>query len=143
IFLLDKTNISMMTGDRVAHPLLISLVNIHMFTQLKASSASTFLLTALLPMPKFIHKKKYLQGVLEDHLIYQYLDIILALIKQAACEGVMLSDPVGHSHYYFTSLTSYIVNTPEAMMLAIVSRKTSPVAMVSYKQFRDPFLHKP
>ncbi|KAG1816744.1 uncharacterized protein BJ212DRAFT_1299501 [Suillus subaureus] len=52
----DKTNISMMTSDRVAHPLLISLANIHMSTRLKLSS-NTFVLTAL-PVPKFIHKKK-------------------------------------------------------------------------------------
>ncbi|KAG1812038.1 hypothetical protein EV424DRAFT_1473622 [Suillus variegatus] len=75
----DKTNISMMTGDRVAHPLLISLANIHMSTRLKASSGA-FLLTALLP----------------DHLIHQCLDIVLVPLKQAAREGVMLSDPVGH-----------------------------------------------
>ncbi|KAG1812779.1 uncharacterized protein BJ212DRAFT_1233943, partial [Suillus subaureus] len=47
----DKTNISMMTGDRVAHPLLISLTNIHMSTRLKSSS-NTFVLTALLPVLK-------------------------------------------------------------------------------------------
>ncbi|KAG2737088.1 hypothetical protein P692DRAFT_20762585, partial [Suillus brevipes Sb2] len=47
----DKTNISMMMGDRVAHPLLISLANIHMSTRLKSSS-NTFILTALLPVPK-------------------------------------------------------------------------------------------
>ncbi|KAG1834477.1 hypothetical protein EV424DRAFT_1468577 [Suillus variegatus] len=70
----DKTNISMMTGDRVAHPLLISLANICMSTRLKASL-----------------------GVLEDCLIHQYLDIVLAPLKQAAREGVMLSDPVGHT----------------------------------------------
>ncbi|KAG1883388.1 hypothetical protein F4604DRAFT_1575827, partial [Suillus subluteus] len=47
----DKTNISMMTGDRVAHPLLISLANIPMSTRLKTSSNS-FVLTALLPVPE-------------------------------------------------------------------------------------------
>ncbi|KAG2131043.1 hypothetical protein DEU56DRAFT_872231 [Suillus clintonianus] len=96
ILSLDKTNISMMTGDRVAHPFLISLVNIHMSTRLKTSSGA-FLLTALLPVPKFTHKKKHLRGVLEDCLIHQVLDIVLAPLKQAAREGVMLSDPVGHS----------------------------------------------
>ncbi|KAG2047312.1 hypothetical protein BDR06DRAFT_864908, partial [Suillus hirtellus] len=48
----DKTNISMMTGGRVTHPLLLSLANIHMSTQLKSSS-NAFFLTALLPIPKF------------------------------------------------------------------------------------------
>ncbi|KAG1819010.1 uncharacterized protein BJ212DRAFT_1268091, partial [Suillus subaureus] len=64
-------------------------------------------------------------------------------LKQAACEGVMLSDPVGHSQYCFTLLVSYIVNTLEAMMLATVGGKTSPVTMAMYKQFADPFHHEP
>ncbi|KAG1806190.1 uncharacterized protein BJ212DRAFT_1282785, partial [Suillus subaureus] len=92
----DKTNISMMMGDTVAHPLLISLANIHISMQLKSSS-NAFVLTALLPILKFIYKQKCMQGVLEDHLIHECLNIMLCPLKQAACEGVMLSDPVGHS----------------------------------------------
>ncbi|KAG1854650.1 hypothetical protein C8R48DRAFT_609736 [Suillus tomentosus] len=88
----DKTNISTMTGDRVAHPLLVSLANINMSTRLKTSSNS-FVLTALLPVPKFIHKNKRMRGVLEDRLIHECLDIVLRPLKQAAREGVMLSDP--------------------------------------------------
>ncbi|KAG1880194.1 hypothetical protein F4604DRAFT_1922876 [Suillus subluteus] len=49
----DKTCITALSGDRVVHPLLISLANIHMATRLKSSS-NTFLLTALLPVPKFL-----------------------------------------------------------------------------------------
>lgn len=131
-----------MTGDRVAHPLLISLANIHMSTRLKSSS-NAFVLTALLPVPKFIHKKKRMRGVLEDRLIHECLNIVLRPLKQAAREGVMLSDPVGHSRYCFTPLVSYIVDTPEAMMLATVGGKTSPVTMAMYKQFGDPFRHEP
>ncbi|KAG1884486.1 uncharacterized protein F5891DRAFT_971192 [Suillus fuscotomentosus] len=88
----DKTNISTMTGDRVAHPLLISLANIGMSTRLKSSS-NAFVLTALLPIPKFIYKKKRMRGVLEDRLIHECLDIVLRTLKLAAREGVMLSDP--------------------------------------------------
>ncbi|KAG0693675.1 hypothetical protein DFH29DRAFT_881277 [Suillus ampliporus] len=40
-----------------------------------------------------------------------------------------MSDPTGFSHYCFTLLMSYIANTPEAMMLACVGGKTSPVTM--------------
>ncbi|KAG2144334.1 hypothetical protein DEU56DRAFT_910688 [Suillus clintonianus] len=138
----DKTNILTMTGDRVAHPLLISLANIRMSTRLKSSS-NAFVLTALLPVPKFIYKKKHMRGVLEDRLIHECLDIVLRPLKVAAREGVMLSDPVGHSRYCFTPLTSYIVDTPEAMMLAAVGGKTSPVTMAMYKQFGDPFRHEP
>ncbi|KAG0691620.1 hypothetical protein DFH29DRAFT_884047 [Suillus ampliporus] len=77
--------------DRVVHPLLISLANIHMNTRLKSSS-NAFLLAALLPVPKFIHKNKQMR---------------------------------------------------EAMMLACVGRKTSPVTMAMYKDFGDAFQHEP
>ncbi|KAG1897426.1 uncharacterized protein F5891DRAFT_1129905 [Suillus fuscotomentosus] len=90
----DKTNISMMMGDRVVHPLLISLANIPMSTRLK-TSLNSFVLTALLPMPKFLHKKKCMHGVLEDRLVHQCLDLVLEPLKRAAHEGIMLSDPVG------------------------------------------------
>ncbi|KAG2109555.1 uncharacterized protein F5147DRAFT_772863 [Suillus discolor] len=138
----DKTNITALTGDRVAHPLLISLANIHMDIQLK-SSLSAFVLTALLPIPKFVHRKKRMKGVLEDHLIHQCLDIVLKPLKQAAQHGIMLLDPLGNSRYCFTPLASYITDTPEAMMLATVGGKSSPVTMVMYKQFGDPFQHEP
>ncbi|KAG2737513.1 hypothetical protein P692DRAFT_20761563, partial [Suillus brevipes Sb2] len=138
----DKTNITALTGDHIAHPLLISLANIHMNIRLKSSS-SAFVLTALLPVPKFVHKKKRMKGVLEDRLIHECLDIVLEPLKQAARHGVMLSDPIGNSRYCFTPLASYIADTPEAMMLATVGGKTSPVTMAMYKQFGDAFQHEP
>ena len=131
-----------MTGDRIAHPLLIGIANIKMSTCLKLSSNS-FMLTALLPVPKFIHEKKHMCGILEDRLIHQCLDIILKPVKTAAHLGIMMSDPDGHNWYCFTPLAGYIVDTPEAAMLAAVGGKTSPVTMAMYKQFGDPFRHKP
>ncbi|KIM57296.1 hypothetical protein SCLCIDRAFT_28909 [Scleroderma citrinum Foug A] len=125
----DKTNISVLTGDRVAHPLLISLANIKMATRLKSSSNS-FLLAALLPVPKFVHKNSRIRGILENRLIHQCQDIVLEPLKCAAKLGIMLSDP-------------YIVDTPEAAMLAGVRGKTSPVTMAMYKQFGDSFWHEP
>jgi len=137
----DKINISVLTGDHVAHPLLISLANIKMVTQLKLLS-HTFLLATLLPVPKFIHKNKRMKGVLESCLIHQCLDIVLEPLKCAAQLGVMLSDPWGHNRYCFTPIVSYIVDMPEATMLAGVGGKTSPITMATYKEFGDPFRHE-
>ncbi|KAG1768243.1 hypothetical protein EV702DRAFT_979542, partial [Suillus placidus] len=142
ILSLDKTCITALMGDHVAHPLLLSIANIHMSTQLKSSS-NTFVLAALLPVPKFIHKNKRMRGVLQDRIVHQCLDVVLEPLKVAAREGVMLSDPTGRSRYCFTPLASYITDTPEAMMLACVSGKTSPVTMAMYKQFGDAFRHEP
>ncbi|KAG1760546.1 hypothetical protein EDD22DRAFT_780988, partial [Suillus occidentalis] len=71
------------------------------------------------------------------------LDIVLHSLKQAAEHGIMLSDPIGCSRHHFTTLASYIVNMPEAIMLAAVGGTTSPVMMAMYTQFRDSFWHEP
>ena len=129
-----------MTGGREAHPLLISLANIAMEFRNKASNNS-FLLLALLPIPKFTHKKKRICGMLEARLYHQCLDIVLAPLKAAAQLGVMLSDLVGNLRWCFTPLASFIVDTPESQLIACVGGKTSSVTMANYEQFGDDFRH--
>ncbi|KDQ57872.1 hypothetical protein JAAARDRAFT_57695 [Jaapia argillacea MUCL 33604] len=51
----DKTLVSVGTGNRVAHPVLISLANIFADVRVKASHHA-MLLAALLPCPKFLNK---------------------------------------------------------------------------------------
>ncbi|KAG2354548.1 hypothetical protein BDR07DRAFT_1223589, partial [Suillus spraguei] len=63
----DKTHITNISGGKATHPLLISLANIHMDVHNKASS-NAFLLTALLPIPDFIHPVKCMKSLLEDCL---------------------------------------------------------------------------
>ncbi|KAF8880392.1 hypothetical protein BD779DRAFT_1675909 [Infundibulicybe gibba] len=138
----DKTNISIMTGGRAAHPLLISLANISMDVRTRSSNHA-FLLLALLPIPKFTHKNKKICGVLESRLVHECLDIITQPLKKAAEIGVMMTDPLGYRRYCFTPLAAYIVDTPEATMLAGVAGKTSPVTLASYTQFGDNFRHHP
>ena len=60
----DKTNMSVMTGDRTAHPVLLSLANIHADVRMKSSNC-TFILVTLLPCPKFITKDKGIRGILD------------------------------------------------------------------------------
>ncbi|KAG2109909.1 uncharacterized protein F5147DRAFT_575484 [Suillus discolor] len=79
----DKTCITALSGDHVAHPFLISLANIYMTTRLKSSS-NAFLLTALLPVAKFVHKNKRMKCVLQDRLVHNCLNIILKPLKFAA-----------------------------------------------------------
>ncbi|KAI5994462.1 hypothetical protein EDD15DRAFT_2366590 [Pisolithus albus] len=138
----DKTNITNMCGGRVAHPLLISLANIKMKVRNKASSHA-FLLLALMPIPQFIHPVPRMCSVLQERLFHQCLDIVLEPLKQAARFGRMMSDPVRNLRYCFTHLVSYIVDTPEARMLACVRGNTSPVTTAMYKDFGDPYRHPP
>ena len=138
----DKTNLTSMTGGRVAHPLLISLANLVMDFRAKATNHA-FQLLALLPVPKFIHKDRKTRGVLENRLLHECLDFILKPLKKAAEIGIMLSDPVGSLRYAFTPLAGYIVDVEEAVKLSGVAGKTSHLTMASYKQFGDSFQHDP
>jgi hypothetical protein len=129
-----------MTGARVAHPLLLGLANIRMRTRTKLSSRA-FLLTALLPIPQYLHPNQRMRGVLEDRLIHECLVIVLKPLMIAAEIGIMMSDPVGNVRHCYTPLAAYIVDTPEACMLACVRGKTSPFTMASYLEFGDSFRH--
>jgi Plavaka transposase len=129
-----------MTGGRSAHPLLISLANISMEFRNKDLN-NAYLLLALLPIPKFIHCKRPIRGMLEARLYHHCLDVVLAPLKAAAQLGVMLSDPLGNLRWCFTPLASFIVDTPEAQLISCVGGKTSPVTMANYDQFGDDFRH--
>ncbi|KAF8417310.1 hypothetical protein L210DRAFT_3428288, partial [Boletus edulis BED1] len=138
----DKTNITNVCGGRVAHPLLISIANIRMDMRNKGSS-HTFLLLVLMLIAKFTHPVPRMRSVLKACLFHQCLDIVLEPLKQAACTGGMMSDPVGNIQYCFTPLVSYIVDTPEACMLACVHNNTSPVTTATFKEFGNPQCHPP
>ena len=133
-----------MTGDRVAHPLLITLANINSALRLSATSHS-FSLLALLPVPKFVgfKKKSPLHGILENRLVHACLDFVSSPLKAASRDGAWLNDWAGNLRHCFTPLVSYIVDTPEATALTGVSGKTSHLTMATYKEFGDPFQHQP
>jgi hypothetical protein len=131
-----------MTGNRIAHPLLISLANLKMNFRMKSSN-HTFLLLALLPVPSFIHKNKRLRGMLRDRLVHECLDFVIQPLKTAARIGIMMSDPLGWRRFCFTPLAAYIVDTPESTLISGVAGKTSSVTMATYKQLGDNFRHEP
>lgn len=102
-----------------------------------------FLLLALLPIPKFIHPRKKICGVMEARLYHECLDIILKPLKIAAQFGVLMGDPLGNDRWCFTPPASFIVDTPESALIAGVGGKTSSITMATHKQFGDPFRHQP
>ncbi|KAJ3567001.1 hypothetical protein NP233_g6648 [Leucocoprinus birnbaumii] len=138
----DKTNVTSMTGGRVAHPVLLSCANISKEFRNKASNHA-FMLIALLPIPSYINQKRQIASLLENRLFHECLDIVLEPLKVAATMGVMLSDPLGYQRKCYTPLASYIVDTPESALIAGVGGKTSSVTMATFTNFGDNFRHPP
>lgn len=142
ILSLDKTTISAMTSNRVAHPLLISLTNIKAEYCAKGPYHA-FLLLALLLVPTFITSNKDFCGILGNRLLHSCLSFILKPLKMVAQGGAMMTDPFGFHRFCFTPLVAYIVDTPEAAMLSGIGRKTSLVTMASHKMLGDSHQHNP
>jgi hypothetical protein len=88
-------------------------------------------------------KDRAIRSVLENRLIHLCLDIITNPLKLAARAGRMMADPRGYSRFCFTALASYMVDTPEAAMLACVAGKTSHLTMADYRKFGDPVRQEP
>ena len=131
-----------MTGNCVAHPLLITLANIH--SAIRSSIFShAFSLLALFPVPSFVGVKKAIRGILENQLIHSCLDLITDPLKVTSRCGAWFSDSAGNIQHCFTPLVACIMDTPEAAALACVAGKTSHLMMAMYKQFGDPFRHQP
>ncbi|KAG1901098.1 uncharacterized protein F5891DRAFT_979664 [Suillus fuscotomentosus] len=79
-------------------------------------------------------------------LSFQFQSIYIPInecrpLMKAAEVGIMMSNLVGNIHHCFTLLAAYIVDTPEAAMLAYVHGKTSPFTMALYFQFGYNFQH--
>ena len=108
-----------MTGNRVAHPLLISLADNVMDFRTK-SSHRAFMLLAILPVPKFLHKNRRIHGVLKNRLIHECIDFVMEPLKIAAEIGIMMLDPLGWCRYCFTPLAAAIIDTPEALMYTVI-----------------------
>ena len=138
----NKTNISVMSGNHMAHLLLLSLANINADICSKGSLHG-FLLLALLPVASFIHKKSRVRSLLSNCLIHQCLGLILKPLKVAAAIGVMMSDPVGNLCRCHTPLVAYITDTPEQSLIACTSPKASLVSTAIYKEFGDGIRHPP
>jgi hypothetical protein len=103
----------------------------------------TYLLLALLPIPKFPHKDSRVRSLLHDRLTHKALNLVLASLKTAARVGIMMSEPAGNLWYCFTPLAAYIADTPELSLIACTNPKASPFTTVLSKDFGDPFLHNP
>ncbi|KAF9780072.1 hypothetical protein BJ322DRAFT_1141618 [Thelephora terrestris] len=118
----DKTNISIATGDRVAHPLLLTLANLSMGVRMK-STHHALPLIALLPCPRFIGLKKSLHGVMENRLVHHCLDLVSEPLKQASANGALMSDSLGRIRSVTLSQIGSISNDVDPWDLELYAKE--------------------
>ncbi|KAJ7910233.1 hypothetical protein B0H13DRAFT_2232945 [Mycena leptocephala] len=124
----DKTQLTAMTGNRQAHPLLISLADIDMDFRTKACHHA-FLLLALLPIAKFREKNPEIVGVLASRLFHAILDFILQPLKKTAEIGMMMTDPLGWRRFCFTPLLMKLEETVDPWDLPAYIKKAKELGL--------------
>ncbi|KAG6906603.1 hypothetical protein DXG01_012984 [Tephrocybe rancida] len=132
----DKTPLTIGTGNREMHPLLISITNIDAGVRMKATSRS-FALIAYLPIVKFVDVTDHEQSILKARLFHLCLDKILGPLKAAERTGERMADSVGGLRVVHTPLAVYIADYPEQQLVSCVSGSQSPVTTAHSSQFGD------
>ncbi|KAI6014080.1 hypothetical protein PISMIDRAFT_110851 [Pisolithus microcarpus 441] len=138
----DKTPLTIGTGNKEMHPLLLSLANIHAGVRMKATSHS-FALAAYLPIPKFRNVSPAVQAVLSARVYHFAVSIVMKELKGASRDGTVLSDPNGDLRIIHTPLVAWIADYPEQLLVACVSSKNSPISIATAAHFGDPIPHPP
>ena len=132
----DKTPLTMGTGNREMHPVLLSLANIEPGVCMKATYHS-FVLAAYLPIPKFINVSVPVQVALAAHVYHSCLTIVTENLQWAAWEGVKIPDSLGHIHVCYPTLIPWIANLPEQRLIAGILQNQSPILEATLDHFRD------
>ncbi|KAI5981099.1 hypothetical protein EDC04DRAFT_2617650 [Pisolithus marmoratus] len=89
-------------------------------TSPRKGSTKSYLLLALLPVPKFVHPNKHLHGVLADWLLHQVISIVVKPLKWAAKSGHIMGDQLRNLKYCFTPFLVTLL-TPLSNTLSHVS----------------------
>ncbi|KAH0825928.1 hypothetical protein J3R83DRAFT_7607 [Lanmaoa asiatica] len=132
----DKTPLTLGSGNKEMHPLLLSLANIHADVRMKASSHA-FALAAYLPIPKFLNVSPAIQSVLSARVYHFAISIVMQNLKEVAREGAVMSDPNGLLRLIHTPLVSWIANLPEQHVISCSSLKYSPISTASTEHFGE------
>lgn len=136
----DKTPLTVGTGNKEMHPVLLSLANIHAGVRMKATSHA-FALAAYLPIPKFIGVAADVQAVLSARIYHLCLTTICENLINANRNGALISDPWGRRRICRTPLASWIADLPEQRLLACVLQSQSPISTATHHQFGDGLTH--
>lgn len=136
----DKTPLTIGTGNREMHPVLLSLANINAGVRMKATSHA-FMLVAYLPIPKFLNVTAPVHAALTARIFHACLSHVFSSLKIAERHGEMMPDPRGKMRRCNTPLASYISDLPEQRMISGVLGNQSPISTAGQAEFGDDFPH--
>lgn len=138
----DKTPLTVGTGNREMHPLLLSIANIQPGVRMKATSHS-FVLAGYLPVPKFTGVSPTVHAALVAQSYHACVSIIVKNLRIAERDGAEMSDPDGFKRINHTPLVSFIADLPEMHTISCTLQSYSPTSLATLAEFGDDQFLKP
>lgn len=139
----DKTPLTVGTGNREMHPVLLSIANIHAGVRMKATSRA-FALAGYIPIPKFKGVSTQLHAALVAQVYHIAVSTIVNSLRVAEKEGTMMSDPDGYLRCNHTPLASWISDLPEMHTISCTLHSYSPISLTHLDHFGDnPVTNRP
>ncbi|KAF7969079.1 hypothetical protein HWV62_28378 [Athelia sp. TMB] len=138
----DKTPLTVGTGNREMHPVLLSIANIHPGVRMKATSHS-FVLAGYLPIPKFKGVSAAVHAALVAQVYHASLSVIVKDLRIAERDGAEMADPNGDIRINHTPLASWISDLPEMHTISCTLHNHSPTSLAELHEFGEDQFLKP
>lgn len=132
----NKFPLTIRTGNREMHPILLLIANIEPSVRMRATSSS-FVLAAYLPKPKFVNVTAPVQAVLAACVYHSCITIVTEPLQEACRDGIRITDSQGHTRVCYTPLVSWITNLLKQRLIAGVLQNQSPVSLAMLDHFGD------
>jgi Plavaka transposase len=132
----DKAQLTVLSGDKKAWPLYLSIGNIHSRIR-NSPSRNAWILIAYIPVVHFDDNRDS-HGTCINRLFHQCMGIVLKSLIQPGETGVRMTDAAGDVRKCYPLVAAYLADYPEQVLINAVIGNASPVTLASYDELGDP-----
>lgn len=135
----DKTQLTVLAGDKVAWPVYLSIGNISSKVR-NTPSRKAWLLFAYLPAINFVEGANHSQrnSTLIYRLFHQCMEFLLRPLVMAGRNGILWSDSKGDERRCFPLLAAYIADHPEQTLINIALQNASSTTTARSEDIGNP-----